>query len=269
MPIYPILILLLLAGLVMELYPSSRSQESIKITQSSAQTLPDFAVITDIEARKLAFVDFMLPLITTQNAELTQLRQALIDLELNQLTPKQRAYWANIGNDYQEPFERHADLVQWRQAMLIKVDVIPPSLALSQAAKESGWGMSRFAQEGNNLFGQWCFSQGCGLVPAARPAGQHHEVRVFESPQAAVAAYMHNLNSAPFYQDFRQHRAQIRQLKQQTQLGAASYLSGYELAQGLVAYSIRGDAYIADLQGIIRFNQWVSYDQIINEFAVN
>jgi len=266
-PIYLILILILSAGLLIEIMSSSHLQGSTKVTQSSVQTLPDFAVITDVEARKQAFVDFILPLISIQNTELSHLRQGLVALELNRLTPKQRAYWASIGHSYQEPLDNHTDLAQWRKAMLSKVDVIPPSLALSQAAKESGWGTSRFAQEGNNLFGQWCFSQGCGLVPAARPAGQYHEVRVFESPQASVAAYMHNLNSASFYTDFRQHRAQMRELELQTLQEASGFLSGYQLAQSLVAYSIRGDAYIADLQGIIRFNQWVTYDQNINELT--
>jgi len=137
--------------------------------------------------------------------------------------------------------------------LLQRVDVIPPSLALSQAANESAWGTSRFARSGHNYFGQWCFTTGCGVVPRHRTAGKQHEVAVFASPAAAVASYLHNLNSHPAYQRLREIRLQQRQQHQ--------VVSGLALAAGLEKYSERGEDYIRELRAMIRHNRLSQYDQ--------
>jgi len=130
--------------------------------------------------------------------------------------------------------------------LLNKIDQIPTSLVLAQAAIESAWGTSRFAQKGNNLFGEWCFSQGCGIVPLHRAKGSHHEVKAFASIADSVRSYMLNLNSHPAYQAFRNKR-----LKQQS----AAQLSGCYLASGLINYSEKKERYIESIKQLIRINK--------------
>mgnify|MGYP002064425563 CR=1 FL=1 len=91
-----------------------------------------------------------------------------------------------------------------------RVDTVPIRLALAQAAKESGWGTSRFARKGNNFFGQWCYDEGCGLVPRARGEGRSHEVRAFDSPGDSVASYLRNINTHHGYRELRHARAGLR-----------------------------------------------------------
>jgi Bax protein len=127
-------------------------------------------------------------------------------------------------------------------------------MALAQAANESAWGTSRFAKQGNNLFGQWCFTAGCGLIPQHRSEGKSHEVAKFSSPQASVTSYIHNLNSHSAYQEFRQIRASQRQ--------QFNRLSGQQCVEGLLKYSSRGEEYIQELQAMIRVNKLHRYDTI-------
>jgi Bax protein len=131
--------------------------------------------------------------------------------------------------------------------LLQRVDVVPVSLVLAQAAKESAWGRSRFAREGNNLFGEWCFTAGCGMVPRRRESGKTHEVETFPSVRAAVASYIHNLNSHPSYRMLRSIRASLRE--------AGKPLNGLALARGLEAYSAQGSDYVASVRDIIRKNR--------------
>ncbi|MEM0954566.1 MAG: glucosaminidase domain-containing protein [Pseudomonadota bacterium] len=124
-----------------------------------------------------------------------------------------------------------------------RLGVLPESLVLAQAAIESGWGSSRFARQANNLFGQWCYQAGCGLVPARRRAGATHEVRSFETIEAAIDAYYRNLNTNPVYKPVRDIRE-----------NADTSPSGLELAAGLELYSELGDAYIEKVRKLIRSN---------------
>ena len=119
-------------------------------------------------------------------------------------------------------------------------------MALAQAALESGWGTSRFAREANNLFGQWCFDEGCGMVPDRRIAGAQHEVRSFETVDAAIAAYFRNINSHPVY-------APLRDIRQSARKRGGG-LSGLDMAAGLTRYSERGEAYIDEVRQVIRVN---------------
>ncbi len=130
--------------------------------------------------------------------------------------------------------------------LLRRVDVVPISLALVQAAKESGWGTSRFAQRGYNFFGHQCFDVGCGFKPKRRATGRRHEVARFPDTENSVRAYVHNLNTHPRYQKFRQMRAAARARQEP--------LSGVALAAGLLSYSERGQAYVDEVQNMIRAN---------------
>jgi len=125
-------------------------------------------------------------------------------------------------------------------------------LALAQAANESAWGTSRFAQDGNNLFGQWCYTNGCGLVPSRRREGATHEVRRFDNIRDSVESYIHNLNTFPSYQMLRRIRQQLRQQDRP--------IDGVSLADGLESYSSRGLDYIVELQRMIYSNELLERD---------
>ena len=131
--------------------------------------------------------------------------------------------------------------------LLLRVDVVPVSLALSQCAEESGWGTSRFAAEGNALFGQWTWS-GKGIKPEQQRSGMgDYRIAAFESPLGSVMAYMMNLNTHAAYAKLRARRAEMR--------AKGERISGWELAKTLDKYSERGPAYVESLQAIMRVNQ--------------
>jgi uncharacterized FlgJ-related protein len=133
------------------------------------------------------------------------------------------------------------------EELLVRVDEVPLSLTLSQAAEESGWGTSRFAAEGNALFGQWSWS-GKGIKPQEQRSGKgDYRIASFETPLASVLAYMQNLNTHPSYKSLRALRAQIRKNNER--------LSGWKLAETLDHYSERGAAYVDSLHAIMRVNQ--------------
>ena len=138
------------------------------------------------------------------------------------------------------------------QQLLLRVDKVPASLALSQAAIESAWGTSRFAVKGNNLFGQWCYKKGCGLVPLRRNAGSNHEVAKFASVANSVNAYMRNINTHRAYADLRANRAQLRQAEQD--------VTGHLLAENLMFYSELREVYVHEVQAVIRINKLAQYD---------
>ena len=135
--------------------------------------------------------------------------------------------------------------------LLIRVDVVPESLVLAQAANESGWGTSRFARQANNLFGIWCFREGCGLTPKSRDEGLTHEVAKYETVQVGLVAYIHTINTNPAYTYLRDIRATTRSQEQ--------HFSGLALAEGLLRYSSRGIDYVRDIQQLIRVNELQKY----------
>lgn len=133
------------------------------------------------------------------------------------------------------------------QKLLARVDVVPAPLVLAQAINESGWGRSRFAKQGNNFFGVWCYSKGCGIVPLKRPANRTYEVRRYPSKLASIEDYLLNLNTNHAYQQLRAIR--LRQHRNGQSLNAL------KLAQGLSHYSERRGAYVQSIKGIInRYN---------------
>ena len=138
------------------------------------------------------------------------------------------------------------------ETLLLKLDIIPPSLALAQAALESGWGTSRFAREGNNLFGMWCYEPGCGIVPRRRPAGATYEVTRYRSPRESFNAYINNLNSNIAYES-------LWLLREQSRLDGRSP-TGLELADGLYRYSQEEWLYISKVKGVIKTNNLSIYD---------
>ena len=210
--------------------------------------LPDFSRFADASAKKQAFFDFLTPLVREENARIRQDRERLGEIAKAHEAGTSpgwldRRFIARLTRDYGVETETLDERID---TLLLRVDVVPLSLALAQAAKESGWGTSRFARKGNNLFGQWCFEAGCGIVPSRRSAGKGHEVRAFDSVRASIASYLRNLNTHPRYRELRATRAELRE--------AEAALSGIELAETLDGYSERGNAYVDEVQAMIRHN---------------
>lgn len=214
--------------------------------------LPDFSVYRDATERKVAFFSFLYPRIVLANSRILLEREYLESLANKAELSNREEKWLT---DQSQRLRVDAETGSEEQFALLRkrLDVIPPSLILAQAANESAWGTSRFATEGNNLFGQWCFSKGCGLVPLSRAEGASHEVAKFSSPYQSVRSYIQNLNRHPTYQLVRDLRLQNRQAEQP--------LSGLEMAEGLLGYSERGEEYIKEIRSMIRYNNLEFYDQ--------
>jgi Bax protein len=197
--------------------------------------------------RKQAFISYLNPIIEEKNQSLFDDRQKLIRLSQKQkLNIREQRWLRHISHNYNNDAFDVNDNTHW-SALLEKVDIIPASLALAQAAKESGWGSSRFAREANNYFGQWCYTAGCGLIPKDRDDNAQHEVAKYKSVKESVATYIHNLNTHPAYKNLRAIREQLRKSDQM--------ITGYHLANGLQFYSEGGQNYIWEIQALIRNNK--------------
>jgi Bax protein len=212
--------------------------------------LPDFTVYSQADARKQAFFQYLAPLVRAENDRIREQRERLLALadslgDETQLGWFERNWVQGLAEQYEVEWtaEQPEDAVS---DLLRRVDTVPVSLALVQAAAESGWGRSRYAVQGNNLFGHWCFEPGCGIVPSRRAPGDEHEVAKFASVSESVARYMHNLNTHPSYRPFRQLRARDRAMGKTP--GAAG------LADGLVMYSERREDYVREVKKMIRVN---------------
>ncbi|MBA54932.1 MAG: glucosaminidase [Pseudomonadales bacterium] len=138
-------------------------------------------------------------------------------------------------------------------SLLERVDVVPASLAMAQAAIESGWGTSRFASEGNALFGQWTWGEDAIVPERVRTELGNYGIKAFRTPFESITAYMHNLNTHQAYAELRQLRARARKDNQA--------VSGTALAAGLMKYSERGEAYVKELRALIRVNQLREVDK--------
>lgn len=218
--------------------------------------VPDFASIQDVNVMKEAFFDYLLPVIEAQNEWIEDNRAYLKDLRGRleagiALRARDLTHLEALAGRYRVTLSAPVGLAELDE-LLLRVDIVPPSLALAQAAAESGWGRSRFAREGNNLFGEWCFTEGCGMVPQRRLPGASHEVTLFDSVGHAVDSYFRNLNSHPAYEDMRELRAASREEN--------GVILGTELVDGLEMYSERRGAYLEELRHMIRINQLTRLD---------
>lgn len=212
---------------------------------------------TDVKIRKRTFFEQLRPVIDAENERVLMIRKAILALHIEsqkrELNEKELAWLEDVATRYRIESGSHGhppftDLLR-------RVDVVPVSLALSQAALESAWGRSRFAQQGNNLFGQWCFSKGCGIVPAQRNAGATHEVAQFKTVNASVRSYFENLNRHPTYAELRKVRNKIRTGKLTTKT------PGVEMAVGLENYSELGMEYVDHISAVIRQNKLSSMNK--------
>ncbi|UDL03867.1 glucosaminidase domain-containing protein [Marinobacter sp. CA1] len=214
--------------------------------------LPDFSDYRDTTEKKAAFFSFLYPRIVLANSRILMERQVLQSLrQKTSLSPAETA-WLQRQSERLRVNEDQPR-AQQLEKLATKLDVVPPSLVMAQAANESAWGTSRFATQGNNLFGQWCFRPGCGLVPRNRGEGRSHEVARFASPYQSVSAYIDNLNRHPSYRQLRAIRAQARE--------SGRMADGILLATGLESYSERGTHYVEEIQAMIHFNNLAFYDR--------
>lgn len=215
-----------------------------------SEPMPDFASISDINERKEAFFSYLRPAIESINSEREQERERLAAIEEKIESGQYVGYFDKRRlQEWAERYEVDYDednLASTVDQLLLHLDQIPESMVLAQAAMESAWGTSRFAVDGKNFFGQWCYSEGCGLVPARRESGATHEVQVFDSAEASVRSYFRNINSHNAYTELREIRSDIRD--------SDDSLSGMRLVEGLESYSQRGQAYIDELKSVISFN---------------
>ncbi|WP_176958674.1 glucosaminidase domain-containing protein [Mariprofundus sp. KV] len=197
--------------------------------------------------KKRRFFAYMKPFVVEENNRLRELRGRLLEMRTSDALESSDLEWlTTVAARYNLELQGQPDQQFWDK-LLRRVGVVPVEMALVQAANESAWGQSRFAKEGKNYFGQWCYSKGCGIVPSQRNAGSTHEVRRFSSPAESVQAYIRNINRSRAYREFRQIRSALRQQKQA--------LDAEKLAMGLKSYSERGMAYVKTIQAMIRTNR--------------
>ena len=209
-----------------------------------------------IHQKTQAFIHRIAPLAIKADNVILANRKRLLDYyalykQGEQLGTPRWEWMAGLANYYGMKSPDFTKKTTWK-TLLRRVNVIPPSLVIAQAAIESAWGTSRFAKEANNYFGQHCFKTGCGLMPKRRPKGERVLVEKFDSPYASVQSYMHNLNTHYNYDKFRALR------EKRVQEGEP--LTGYTLAKGLDTYS-ELDGYVKYVRLVIKKHHLAQYDK--------
>jgi Bax protein len=218
-----------------------------KLVKPVALTLlpQEIKMIENTKKRKEFFIQIVLPLIIQENNNIKLDRKTLFNIINKSNNTNSEKQWLN--KKYKQYGIKSKDL----STLKIRMDEIPVSLAIAQAAKETGWGTSRFAQEGNALFGQWTWS-GEGLKPKEAKEGEGHKVMKFNILQASVRAYQRNLNTHSTYKGFRKARAKLRDSKKP--------LDSIELSKYLNKYAETGNQYVDVLQKIIKQNKLQDFD---------
>ena len=218
-----------------------------KLVKPIALTLlpQEIKMIENTKKRKEFFIQIVLPLIIKENNNIRLDRKTLFSIINKSNNTKAEKQW--LEKKYKQYGVSSGDL----STLKIRMDEIPVSLAIAQAAKETGWGTSRFAQEGNALFGQWTWS-GEGLKPKDADEGKGHKVMKFNVLQASVRAYQRNLNTHRTYREFRKARAELRDLNKP--------LDSMQLSKYLNKYAETGNQYVEVLQKIIEQNNLKDFD---------
>ena len=201
--------------------------------------------IENVKKRKNLFIQIILPLVIKENQNIRLERKKLFSILNKNKNTKAEKNW--IAKKLKQYGVVKNDL----STLKVRMDEVPVSLAIAQAAKETGWGTSRFAQEGNALFGQWTWS-GNGIKPAAADNNTTHKVMKFNVLQASIKAYQRNLNTHSSYKQFRSVRAELRD--------EGKKLDSLVLSKYLDKYAETGKEYVKILQQIIRQNQLKDFD---------
>ena len=174
----------------------------------------DISYIENTQTRKKVFISIVLPLIVEVNRDIELKRNRLQNLReklliSNTLNLNEHNWLINLAVEYSVN-TKHVHKINIANELLKHIDIIPNSVAIAQAAKESGWGTSRFAKEGNALFGQWTYDNQKGLLPSERIDGEKHLIKSFINLRQSVVSYMKNINSHQAYKSFRETRAEFR-----------------------------------------------------------
>ena len=220
---------------------------SKKLVKPVALTLlpNEIKMIENTKKRKEFFIQIVLPLILKENNNIKIDRKRLFTIINKSNNTQREKKW--LDKKYKQYGVPSKDL----SILKIRMDEVPVSLALAQSAKETGWGTSRFAQEGNALFGQWTWS-GEGLKPKEADENEGHKVMKFNVLQASVRAYQRNLNTHSTYKAFRLARAKLRD--------AGEPLDSIILSEHLDEYAETGDKYVEILKKIINQNNLKDFD---------
>ena len=218
-----------------------------KLVKPVALTLlpQEIKMIESTKKRKEFFIQIVLPLILKENNNIRLDRKRLFTIINKSNNTKLEIKWLK------KKFKQYGIKSNDLSILKIRMDEVPVSLALAQAAKETGWGTSRFAQEGNALFGQWTWS-GEGLKPKDSDKNEGHKVMKFNVLQASVRAYQRNLNTHSSYKNFRKARAELRD--------EGKELDSLVLAKYLNNYAETGEKYVQVLQKIIEQNNLKDFD---------
>ena len=218
-----------------------------KLVKPIALTLlpAEIKMIENTKKRKEFFIQIVLPLVLKENNNIKLDRKRLFSIINKSHNSELEKKW--LEKKYKQYGVNSKDL----STLKIRMDEIPVSLAIAQAAKETGWGTSRFAQEGNALFGQWTWS-GEGLKPKESEKNEGHKVMKFNVLQASVRAYQRNLNTHSSYKNFRKARAELRDIRKP--------LDSIILVKYLDKYAETGDTYIEVLKKIIEQNKLKDFD---------
>ena len=201
--------------------------------------------IENTKKRKELFIQIILPLIIKENNDIRFDRKKLFSILNKSKNTKVEKIWLSAK------FKQYGVINKDLSTLKIRMDEVPTSMAIAQAAKETGWGTSRFAQEGNALFGQWTWS-GEGIKPSDADDDSTHKVMKFKVLQASVKAYQRNLNTHSSYKDFRSARAELRD--------EGKKLDSIILTEYLNKYAETGKEYVKILQQIIRQNNLTDFD---------
>ena len=207
----------------------------------------DLNALESTQLKKETFIKIVLPLVVAENERILADREKLKILSDKKFTTDPEKQW--IRQKLLEYKVKKGDLKE----LLVRMDIIPTSIALAQAAKESGWGTSRFALEGNAIFGQWTWS-GQGIAPLERANDKNHKILKFPILRASVKAYKNNLNTHKSYSKFREKRLNLRDKSKR--------ISGLELTETLNNYAQTGSEYTKILNQIIKQNRLTDFEPV-------
>ena len=208
----------------------------------------DLKTLGDTGKKRELFIKILLPLILDENEKISRDREKLFKILAKNFNSIGERVW--LKRRFKEYKIEDKDLGKLKMRM----DIIPVSIAIAQAANESGWGTSRFALEGNALFGQWTWSKK-GISPKKADPNQTHKVLQFKILKASVRAYKNNLNTHNAYQEFIEARAKLRQ--------SGDIINGLELTKYLKNYAAIGEKYVRILEDIIEKNSLTDFDKAI------
>ena len=235
--------ILLSAATIEELFKSTNYnlkdvRKNKLVKPISLDLLPkEIVKIENAKKRKDFFIQIILPLVIDENNSIKLDRMKLFRILNKSKNTKVEQEWLNVK------FKQYGVVNKDLSTLKVRMDEVPVSMAIAQAAKETGWGTSRFAQEGNALFGQWTWS-GEGIKPADAEDDSTHKVMRFKVLQASVKAYQRNLNTHSSYKDFRSARAELRD--------EGKKLDSMILTEYLDKYAETGKEYVKILQQIIK-----------------